>query len=82
MNSVIHFKAEIESAAQEKLQSFDVKLAETEIVLLKNITAVDQLINALNKIDEFDLNGDPVAPAVAGADTLVTPLNAAISAIR
>lgn len=69
-------------AAQEKLQSFDVKLAGTEIVLLKNITAVDQLINALNKIDEFDPNGDPAAPAAAGADTLVTPPNAAISAIN
>ena len=69
-------------AAQEKLQSFDIKLAGTEIVLLKNITAVDQLINALNKIDEFDPNGDPAAPAAAGADTLVTPPNAAISAIN
>lgn len=69
-------------AAQEKLQSFDTKLAGTEVVLLKNITAVDQLINALNKIDEFDPNGDPAAPAAAGADTLVTPPNAAISAIN
>jgi Ca2+-binding RTX toxin-like protein len=69
-------------AAQEKLQSFDVKMAGTEIVLLKNIAAVDQLINALNKIDEFDPNGDPAAPAAAGADALVTPPNAAISEIN
>lgn len=69
-------------AAQEKLQNFDTKLAGTETVLLKNITAVDQLINALNKIDEFDSNGDPAAPVATGADTLVTPPNAAISAIN
>lgn len=69
-------------AAQEKLQNFDTKLAGTETVLLKNITAVDQLINALNKIDEFDPNGDPAAPVATGADTLVTPPNAAISAIN
>lgn len=69
-------------AAQEKLQSFDMKLAGTEVVLLKNITAVDQLINALNKIDEFDPSGDPAAPVAAGADALVAPPNAAISAIN
>ncbi|MEZ5634469.1 hypothetical protein [Nitrosomonas sp.] len=69
-------------AAQEKLQNYDLKLAGTQSVLLKNITAVDQLINALDKIDEFDPNGDPAAPAAAGADTLVTPPNDVIGAIN
>ena len=69
-------------AAQEKLESFDIKLAGTEQVLLKNIVAVNQLITALDKADEFDPNGDPAAPAAAGADALVTPPNAVISAIN
>ncbi|MDR4518574.1 MAG: hypothetical protein MRK00_14485 [Nitrosomonas sp.] len=69
-------------AAQEKLDSFDEKLAVTEQALIKNTVAVSQLISALDKIDEFDPNGDPAAPAAAGADALVTPPNAAISAIN
>ncbi|MCP5245022.1 MAG: hypothetical protein H6937_03275 [Burkholderiales bacterium] len=60
-------------AAQEKLHSFDEKLAVTEQALIKNTVAVSQLISALDKIDEFDPNGDPAAPAAAGADALVTP---------
>lgn len=69
-------------AAQEKLENYDLKLAGTQSLLLKNITAVDQLINALDKIDEFDPDGDPAAPAAAGADTLVAPPNDAVAAIN
>ncbi len=68
--------------AQEKLESFDTKLAGTEQVLLKNIVSVGQLITALDKVDELDPNGDPGAPAAAGADALVAPPNATISAIN
>lgn len=69
-------------AAQEKLESFDLKLAGTAQILTKNTVAVSQLITALDKVDEFDPDGDPAAPAAAGADALVTPPNAAISAIN
>ncbi len=69
-------------AAQEKLDSFDLKLIGAQSLLLKNITAADQLINALDKADEFDPNGDPAAPAAAGADILVAPPNDAISAVN
>ncbi|MDR4651390.1 MAG: hypothetical protein MRJ52_03195 [Nitrosomonas sp.] len=48
-----------------KAAKFRYQACRTEVVLLKNITAVDQLINALNKIDEFDPSGDPAAPATA-----------------
>ncbi|SER31878.1 Ca2+-binding protein, RTX toxin-related [Nitrosomonas sp. Nm51] len=69
-------------AAQEKLDSYDLKLAGTQNLLIKNITAVDQLITALDKADEFDPDGDPAAPAAAGADALVAPPNDAITAIN
>ncbi len=69
-------------AAQEKLESFDIKLAGSEQVLLKNIVSVNQLITALDKVDELDLNGDPGAPAAAGADALVAPPNTTISTIN
>jgi Ca2+-binding RTX toxin-like protein len=69
-------------AAQAKLKSFDLKLAGAEQILLKNTVAVNQLVTALDKIDAFDPNGDPGAPAAAGADALVAPPNAAISGIN
>lgn len=68
--------------AQEKLESFDSKLIGTQVALLKQINAVDQLADALDKIDEFDPDGDPAAPAAAGADALVAPPNDAIEAIN
>lgn len=69
-------------AAQEKLENYDLKLVGTQSLLHKNITAVDQLIAALDKVDEFDPDGDPAAHAAAGADALVAPPNDAVAAIN
>ncbi len=68
-------------SAQEKLEKFDNTLEGTGLIVLKNIVAANQLVTALDKVDEF-AEGDPAAPAAEAADSLVAQPNVAISAIN